>query len=147
MQRDTIYVSVAKQITLAWVYTLWATVGGENSPPFIILGFTMRELSVFIDESGDFGKPTHLPANYLVTFVFHDQDNDISENVDKLDESLSTSGFDIDYIHMGPIIRREDVFRSMTLDERRRLAYKMLNFYTHCQLLHKTIIINRKEKT
>lgn len=145
MQRDTIYVSVAKQITLAWVYTLWATVGGENSPPFIILGFAMRELSVFIDESGDFGKPTHLPANYLVTFVFHDQDNDISKNVAKLDESLSTSGFEIDYIHMGPIVRREDVFRSMTLDERRRLAYKMLNFYTHCQLLHKTIIINRKE--
>ena len=41
----------------------------------------MKELSVFIDESGDFGKPTYLPANYLVTFVFHDQDNEINDNV------------------------------------------------------------------
>ena len=35
----------------------------------------MKELSVFIDESGDFGEVKERPAYYLVTFVFHDQDN------------------------------------------------------------------------
>ena len=30
----------------------------------------MKELSVFIDESGDFGEVKERPAYYLVTFVF-----------------------------------------------------------------------------
>jgi len=33
----------------------------------------MKELSVFIDESGDFGESKDNSAYYLVTFVFHDQ--------------------------------------------------------------------------
>ena len=39
----------------------------------------MRELSIFIDESGDFGEASKQSAYYLVTFVFHEQDKDISE--------------------------------------------------------------------
>ncbi len=46
----------------------------------------MKELSVFIDESGDFGEIKERPAYYLVTFVFHDQDNGIEEQVSKLNE-------------------------------------------------------------
>ena len=37
----------------------------------------MKELSIFIDESGDFGEVKERPAYYLVTFVFHDQKEDI----------------------------------------------------------------------
>ncbi len=33
----------------------------------------MKELSVFIDESGDFGESKDNSAYYLVTFVFYDQ--------------------------------------------------------------------------
>ena len=47
----------------------------------------MKELSIFIDESGDFGEVKERPAYYLVTFVFHNQKNDISEQVLKLEES------------------------------------------------------------
>ena len=40
-------------------------------------------LSIFIDESGDFGELKERPAYYLVTLVFHDQSRDISDNVKK----------------------------------------------------------------
>lgn len=40
----------------------------------------MKELSVFIDESGDFGEIKERPAYYLVTFVFHNQDNGIENS-------------------------------------------------------------------
>lgn len=40
----------------------------------------MKELSIFIDESGDFGETRDIRDYYLVTFVFHDQTNDITEN-------------------------------------------------------------------
>ena len=65
----------------------------------------MKELSVFIDESGDFGEITERPAYYLVTLLFHDQKNEIASNVKKLEESTKNSGFDFEYIHMGPVIR------------------------------------------
>ena len=62
------------------------------------------ELSVFIDESGDFGELTERPAYYLVNLVFHDQKEDISEHVHKLEESIHNAGFDTEYIHTGPVI-------------------------------------------
>ena len=37
----------------------------------------MHELSIFVDESGDFGKYAKHSPYYAVTMVFHDQDADI----------------------------------------------------------------------
>lgn len=107
----------------------------------------MAELSIFIDESGDFGVITERPAYYLVTMVFHNQSININENISKLEESVRVSGFNVEYIHTGPVIRREDVFANYSIDERRKLIYKMLNFYNNCEIFHDTVIINRKEAT
>lgn len=38
----------------------------------------MSELSVFIDESGDFGSYEHHAPYYIITLVFHNQSSDIS---------------------------------------------------------------------
>ena len=107
----------------------------------------MRELSVFIDESGDFGEIKERPAYYLVTFVFHNQDDGIKEQVSKLEEDVRSSGFDVEYIHTGPVIRREEVFARYSIDERRKLLYKMLNFVNRCPLSYLTVIVDRKEAT
>ena len=37
----------------------------------------MKEISIFIDEPGDFGEYNHLLPYYIVTMVFHDQEIDI----------------------------------------------------------------------
>lgn len=39
----------------------------------------MKELSIFIDESGDFGEITERPAYYLVTLLFHDQPQELKK--------------------------------------------------------------------
>lgn len=105
----------------------------------------MKELSVFIDESGDFGEVKERPAYYLVTFVFHEQDKDITSYVSKLEESVRMSGFNVEYIHTGPVIRREEVFSKYSIDERRKLLYKMLNFVAACPINCMTVKIDRKE--
>ncbi len=105
----------------------------------------MKELSVFIDESGDFGDVKERPAYYLVTFVFHDQNNDIDPQVAKLEESMKNAGFDLEYIHTGPVIRREEIFARYSIDERRKLLYKMLNFVNACPISYLTIVVDRKE--
>ena len=88
----------------------------------------MKELSVFIDESGDFGETRDTRDYYSVTFVFHDQNYDITEDTIRLENSVKESGLDIEYIHSGPVIRKEGIFKELSLDERRQLIYKMFNF-------------------
>ena len=105
----------------------------------------MKELSVFIDESGDFGETKERPAYYLVTFVFHSQDNNIDQQVVKLEESVKNAGFDVEYIHTGPVIRREEIFARYSIDERRKLLYKMLNFVNACPISYLTVAVDRKE--
>lgn len=104
----------------------------------------MRELSIFIDESGDFGNLVALPSYYLVTLVFHDQAQSIQAQVHQLEESTHYSEFDLDYIHTGPLIRREDIFKDYSIDERRKLIYKILNFMNSVPIFHDTIAVNRK---
>lgn len=105
----------------------------------------MKELSIFIDESGDFGELQERPAYYLVTFVFHSQEQDIAEKVHKLEEGVKAAAFRIEYIHTGPVIRREDIFKEYSLDDRRKLLYKMLNFMNACPISCLTVAIDRKE--
>ncbi len=105
----------------------------------------MRELSVFIDESGDFGETDDVRDYYLVTFVFHDQSKDIAEDTHKLEESVRQSGINIEYIHTGPVIRKEGIFEEYSLDERRQLIYKMFNFAMKCPISFCTVAIKRKE--
>ena len=80
-----------------------------------------------------------------MTLVFHDQKFDITDKIRKLEESIRTAGFDLEYIHTGPVIRREDVFSNYSIDERRKLLYKILNFMNACPITYETVVVNKKE--
>ena len=47
----------------------------------------MREISVFVDEAGDFGEYEKHSPYYIVTMVFHDQSKDIRQDIIKLLQS------------------------------------------------------------
>lgn len=49
----------------------------------------MKELSIFIDESGDFGEYDYHSPYYIITMVFHDQNEDIQPAISKLNQELS----------------------------------------------------------
>ena len=78
----------------------------------------MEELSIFIDDY-------HSPY-YIITMVFHDQQEDIQPAILKLDQELSYLNLDNLCIHTGPIIRKEEVYINMSVDERRRIFNKMV---------------------
>ena len=105
----------------------------------------MKELSLLIDESGDFGETRNVRDYYLVTFVFHDQSKDTSSEIQRLEESMRLLKHSIEYIHTGPIIRKEDIFESYSLDERRKMIYTIFNFAIKCPVQYYTIAIKRKE--
>ena len=44
----------------------------------------MKELSIVVDESGDFGEYNHRTPYYIISMVLHDQDVDITKGVDPI---------------------------------------------------------------
>ena len=70
----------------------------------------MKELSIFIDESGDFGEYDHHSPYYIITMVFHDQQEDIQPAVSKLNQELSYLNLNNLCIHTGPIIEKKDFY-------------------------------------
>ena len=66
----------------------------------------MKELSIFIDESGDFGEYEQHSPYYIITMVFHDQAIPISEAVARLDRELDYIGLERHCIHTGRLSQR-----------------------------------------
>ncbi len=104
----------------------------------------MNELSIFIDESGDFGAYNRITPYYIVTMVFHDQDNDINNCLASLEQELSYLGYPNHCIHTGPIIRMEKEYKFEDIVIRRKLLMKMMGFIRKIKIKHKSFYIERR---
>ena len=120
--------------------------GGQTDPPFSFYGAFMGQLSIFVDESGDFGEySTHSPY-YIITMIFHDQNKDIQQNINHLNESLENMGLGKDFaIHTEPIIRREEIYENMSPNERRAILSKLFYFVMKSDISYKTFIFEKRQ--
>ena len=105
----------------------------------------MKELSIFVDESGDFGSyEPHAPF-YIFTLVFHDQSHSIESPIAHLEGHLRDIGFDVKHCyHAGPIIRREEDYQYMSIVERRRCLNSILTFAKNCNISHISFSVEKK---
>lgn len=86
-------------------------------------------LSIFIDESGDFGEYSYHSPYYMVAMVLHDQNIDISEDIGILDRHIQEIGFPPHAVHTGPIIRRESYYyENQDFSKRLQLLNAMYHF-------------------
>ena len=106
--------------------------------------FFLKELSIFLDESGDFGEYAVHSPYYIITMVFHDQSEDIQPAISKLNQELSYLQLDNLCIHTGPIIRKEEIYEKMEIDERRRIFNKMVAFVRQINIRYKCFFIEKK---
>lgn len=104
----------------------------------------MRELSIFIDESGDFGEYSYHSPWYIVSMVFHDQENSIEEPMVYLERELARLGLQNHCIHTGPIIRKEEEYLNMDYFERRKIFNKMVTFVRQSKIKFKSFYIEKK---
>ena len=105
----------------------------------------MKELSVFIDESGDFGEYEKHSPFYIITMVFHNQQQSIQSEIAKLNQELSYMKLDSLCIHTGPIIRKEETYKNMSIIERRRIFNKLVAFVKHSDICYKCFYIEKKQ--
>ncbi len=102
----------------------------------------MRELSIFIDESGDIGPGSQF---YLLALVFHDQNNDISRDISHLAKSLADAGLPNTTFHFTPILRGHDQYAAYTVSERKSLLARFRVFTEKCPIQYKTFVFKKSE--
>ena len=106
----------------------------------------MKKLSIFVDESGDFGEYNHICPFYIVTLIIHEQDNLIEEQINKLNLNFNISNTNIPAMHTAPLIRREEMYRNYDIEERKSLFNKFFHFTRKIGIKYKNIIVNKKHK-
>ena len=106
----------------------------------------MRELSIFIDESGDFGPYEPHAPYYLITMVFHNQADSIDDDVAFLRRRVIEQGFREEHaVHAGPLIRREADYSSLGIVERKRLFRSLFDFMRRVRIGFKTFTFRKRE--
>lgn len=101
-------------------------------------------LSIFVDESGDFGEyQSHCPY-YVVSMVFHEQQNDISSAISRLNTHLRYYNLQDYAIHTAPLIRREEIYETMTPNERRRIFMILQHFACESPITYKVFVYAKK---
>ena len=104
----------------------------------------MKELSIFVDESGDFGEYDYHAPFYIISMVLHDQSVDIDNDLKTLENELANIGWSKHCVHAGPVIRSEEEYHGYDLKDRQKVLMKMMTFIRHLDVRFKSIYIEKK---
>lgn len=107
----------------------------------------MNDLSIFVDESGDFGSYERHTPYYIVTLVFHEQNDSVANEIAHFDQSLKEIGLTNHVVHAGPLIRREETYVNMTIDERMKIFNRTFNFTRRTPITYKSFDVEKKPLT
>jgi len=108
-------------------------------------GTDVKELSVFIDESGVFGPYESHSPYYIVTLLFHDQSVSITESIKVFTNKLLQSNLPGCTIHSGPLIRREFEYRDISMLERKRIFNIIYNFSRTTDIKYHSFIVEKRQ--
>ena len=105
----------------------------------------MKELSIFVDESGDFGAYEKHSPFYIFSLVFHDQAHTIEQQIKMLEEGLNNLNLSKEHcFHAGPIIRREEDYQFLSIKERRRCLNRITTFAKNIDISYTVFSIEKK---
>ncbi|MBO4635867.1 MAG: DUF3800 domain-containing protein [Clostridiales bacterium] len=104
----------------------------------------MKELSVFVDESGDFGEYDSRSPFYILSLVFHDQSVDINNDLIKLENEMCNIGWGDHCIHAGPIIRSENEYKDCSLVERQKIIMRLMTFTRKLDISFSSLYVEKK---
>jgi len=104
----------------------------------------MSTLSIFIDESGDFGEYAPHSPYYIISLVLHNQDDNIAYDLHIIEQNLINAGYPHHCVHVGPLIRGEEEYRSMNINERKVILRHMMAFFRHIDISFKSFYIEKK---
>ena len=109
------------------------------------MGEKVKEISVFVDESGSFDPAVEASQFYLVCMVFHDQSASIAEGIRRLNDSLAELGLTEDHaVHAGPLIRWEKPYRNHQRLERKTIFSLMMSFVRRSEITYHCFCVDKR---
>ncbi|BDR53385.1 hypothetical protein KIM372_12920 [Bombiscardovia nodaiensis] len=108
---------------------------------FLSSGVPMSELSIMVDESGEWGK---MSKYYLITLVFHEQDCPIEEAIQHYEQHLTDSSLPDIPFHTGPLLNGHDDYETLSMEQRKKL---LIAFFMLAQSMPFTYVTFIHEKS
>ena len=103
----------------------------------------MKRLNIFVDETGNFDFENGSSQLYGVSFTFHDQSNDITLEINNLNNRLKRIGY-TSMIHMANLIMRCEDYKDFTINVRKSIFNSIYNFTQRIPIKYQTIIVDKK---
>ena len=103
-----------------------------------------RTLNITIDESGDFGDYQFHSPYYLIAMLFHDDKDSVEHATLLLDNQIINLGHKVHAIHTGPLIRREGIYKNLSIDARKRLLNALIHFNRRVEVSYTVIHIEKR---
>ena len=103
----------------------------------------MRRLNIFVDETGEFGFGKGSSRLYGVSFTFHEQNDDISQELTNLNNRLERIGY-TNMIHMADLIMRRNDYKNFSIDIRKSIFNSIYQFSRKIPVKYHTIIVDKK---
>lgn len=95
-----------------------------------------------MDESGTEGRGSKY---YLLTLVFHDQSNDLSENVAAYERALREKGLPDMPFHASPLMNGNDGYFSMDLATRKKILATFASFARRLPVAYTSFLYERRQ--
>ena len=108
----------------------------------MLSGGDLKELSIFVDESGSQSGHSRF---CLVTLLFHDQSDSIDELMSAYELDLSTKGLPNIPFHASPLMNGHDDYEGMSFADRKRLLASFEGFARRCPVSYKRFAYKRSE--
>ena len=103
----------------------------------------MRELSIFIDESGDAAFRSDF---YLVTLVFHRQDEPIQPNIAQYEYTLTKELLDTIPFHFNPLLNGQDDYKWKDIRSRKRQLHAFRIFAEHLPIAYAAFVFEKRSR-
>ena len=102
----------------------------------------MKRLNIFVDETGEFGFGIGASELYGVSFTFHEQSDDITPELNKLNDRLNKIGYP-NMIHMADLIMKRNDYSKIPINKRKSIFNSIYQFSRRIPVKYKTIIIDK----
>ena len=101
-----------------------------------------KELSIFVDESGDRGGKARY---YLLTLVFHDQADDIMGEIAEYERRLAVEGLTDIPFHSEPLMNGHRDYENLSISQRKRLLVHFSALVRRLPISYTTFTYRRSE--
>lgn len=103
----------------------------------------MRRLNIFVDETGEFGFEKGASELYGISFTFHEQNDNITFELDKLNARLEKLGY-TEMIHMADLIMKRGDYSQFDINTRKNIFKAIYHFSRKIPVKYKTILVDKK---